>query len=82
MSGRVVNAYLDRLLTAAEHDPVLTEQFMRVVNLLDPPGGLLGPRVMRRVVAGNLYRRTEPAQVVPAQMNGVSPSVLPSNERP
>ena len=59
MSGRLINAYLNRLLTAAQHDPALTDKFLRVTNLLDPPGRLFGPGVVRRVVAGNVRRRTE-----------------------
>jgi 2-polyprenyl-6-methoxyphenol hydroxylase-like FAD-dependent oxidoreductase len=55
---QVINAYLGRLLSAAERDPVLVEQFARVSHLLDPPTKLLRPGVLRRVVAGNLSRRT------------------------
>jgi len=58
MSGRVLNTYLNWLLTAAEHDPVLTEQFLRVSGFLDPPAKLFGPAAMGRVVAGNVRRRT------------------------
>jgi 2-polyprenyl-6-methoxyphenol hydroxylase-like FAD-dependent oxidoreductase len=61
---RAVNAYVGRLLTAAERDPVVAEQFGRVNNFLDPPSKLLGPAMVRRVIAGNLRRhRVEPTAV-------------------
>jgi 2-polyprenyl-6-methoxyphenol hydroxylase-like FAD-dependent oxidoreductase len=57
LSLRVINAYLDRLLTATEQDPVLAERFLRVSAFIDPPTKLFHPAVLRRVVAGNLHRR-------------------------
>jgi len=62
---RVVNAYVGWLLTAAERDPVVAEQFARVNNFLDPPRKLLGPATVRRVVVGNLRRHRAEPVVVP-----------------
>lgn len=65
LATRAVNAYLDRLLNAAERDPVLAERFSRVTHLLDPPPKLLHPAVLRRVAAGNVRRRRTQAADVP-----------------
>lgn len=50
MSVRVTNAYLDRVLEAAETDPAVVQQFLRLITMLDPPSQLLHPSTMLRVV--------------------------------
>ena len=55
--ARVTNRYVDRVLTAAEHDPLLAERFFRVSALLDPPASLLHPRTVARVLTGGRRRQ-------------------------
>jgi 2-polyprenyl-6-methoxyphenol hydroxylase-like FAD-dependent oxidoreductase len=57
---RVINAYLNRVLTAAEHDQVVAEQFLRVASLQDPASRLFRPSIALRVLLGNLRRRPTP----------------------
>lgn len=49
---RFVNAYLDRLLAAAETDPVVATQFLRVTGFLDSPSRLFRPSIVARTLRG------------------------------
>jgi hypothetical protein len=50
MSVRLTNAYLDRVLAAAETDPAVVQQFLRLISMLDSPSHLLRPATMLRII--------------------------------
>ncbi|MDT5278166.1 MAG: hypothetical protein QOE52_5127 [Mycobacterium sp.] len=60
LSMRITNAYLDRVMTAAETDPVVTQQFLQVIGMIDSPTRLLRPSIMLRLARTNRHRHTEP----------------------
>ncbi|MEU9829800.1 NAD(P)/FAD-dependent oxidoreductase [Micromonospora chersina] len=47
---RAYNAYLGRVQYATTKDPVVTEAYMRVTGLIDPPRTLWKPRLMAKVL--------------------------------
>ncbi|HET9874467.1 MAG TPA: 2-polyprenyl-6-methoxyphenol hydroxylase-like oxidoreductase [Mycobacterium sp.] len=53
---RLANRYTGWLLAAAESDPVVTEAFFRVTNLVDSPVRLLHPKIVRRVASAKRHR--------------------------
>ena len=56
---RITNAYVERLLRVAEHDPVVAAAFGDVGDLLAPPQEIMRPRTLWRVLRGK--RRTPAA---------------------
>jgi 2-polyprenyl-6-methoxyphenol hydroxylase-like FAD-dependent oxidoreductase len=54
---RMLNAYVDRVLTAAEYDTAAAEQFFRVTSLIDPATRLLRPAIMWRATRANRHRQ-------------------------
>ena len=59
--ARIINAYVNRVLTAAERDPAVAERFLRVAALQEPVTRLFRLPTALRVVLGKLHRRPEPA---------------------
>ncbi|BBY17962.1 FAD-dependent oxidoreductase [Mycolicibacterium litorale] len=56
---RLTNAYTEYVLRAAEVDPLVTQDFLRVVGMVAPPGRLVHPAFMVRVARA--LRRRVPA---------------------
>jgi 2-polyprenyl-6-methoxyphenol hydroxylase-like FAD-dependent oxidoreductase len=54
LSVRLPNAYIDRVLSAAETDLYVAERFWKVLNLVERPSHLLRPSVMARVAIANI----------------------------
>lgn len=54
---RLLNAYFDRVLTAAEYDTAVVNQFFRVTSLIDPATRLLRPAMIWRAVRANSRRQ-------------------------
>ena len=52
---RILNWYLDKLQLAAHHDAVLSAAFLKVINMVAPPPSILNPRIVWRVLKGNLW---------------------------
>ena len=61
LPARLINAYVNQVLTAAERDRVVAEHFLRVASLQDPVARLFRLPTALRVLRGNLRRRPEPA---------------------
>lgn len=51
---RISNAYIERLLRAAEHDPIVAQAFGDVSDLLAPPQEVIRPGILWRVLRGNI----------------------------
>lgn len=47
---KVSNAFIDRILLAAESDPWVAQEFQRVTGMLEPPARLLRPAMLYRVL--------------------------------
>ena len=53
---RLMNTYVDRILTAAEYDISVFEQFIRVAWLVDSPARLMRPAVLVRAMTAKRRR--------------------------
>lgn len=63
LSTRLLNGYVDRVLTAAESDTAALNQFFKVTALIDPPTRLLRPAMVWRAASANYRRRQRDSQI-------------------
>ena len=77
VSVRIGNAYLERVLIAAENDPLLVQQFLRVMHLIDPVSRLFRPSMMLRVFRKSLHVNTSGALAIDP-LPKASPNMLSS----
>ncbi|ORA10463.1 FAD-dependent oxidoreductase [Mycobacterium arosiense] len=66
---RLLNGYIDRILTVTEYDAVAVDRFVRVIALIDPASRLLHPRMMWRAALADL-RRPRHGDERPARATG------------
>ncbi|APU15552.1 MULTISPECIES: FAD-dependent oxidoreductase [Actinoalloteichus] len=74
---KVVNAYMARLQYAASKDAGITDAFMRVAGLVDPPQALLRPKTVLRVLR-HAVRRPPPGESRSAAPQPESPRTSPA----
>jgi hypothetical protein len=73
---RLMTWTMSKALKTAENDIVLTERFMRVAHLVDPPTALQDPALIARVIVGSLRRRGSfSAPSIPASVREMSANV-------
>ena len=58
LRDRFMAAYVDRVQAAATRDSVVGRAFLRVTGLVDPPGALMRPGLLRRTLGVPLSART------------------------
>jgi 2-polyprenyl-6-methoxyphenol hydroxylase-like FAD-dependent oxidoreductase len=80
---RLTNAYMERLLRVAEHDPIVAAAFGDIGDLLAPPREIMRPGILWRVLRGNLRRAptTVPEPSGAAGSNGGPVTVYPTARR-
>ncbi len=65
LSTRLTNAFVDRVLTAAETDAAVAQLFLRLVGMLEEPRALMRPSFLFRVArAGRRRPDSTPAKVL------------------
>jgi 2-polyprenyl-6-methoxyphenol hydroxylase-like FAD-dependent oxidoreductase len=57
LAARAANRYLDQVVAAAEHDPVMAWRFFAVLGFEEPPSALFAPDTLRRVASDRRHHR-------------------------
>jgi hypothetical protein len=70
LATRLLNGYIDRVLTAAEYDATVFEQFAKVAWLVDSPTKLLRPSMIRRAAVAHRRKRNHAQDIDPAPLVG------------
>ena len=63
LATRLLNGYIDRILSAAEYDTTAFEQFVKVAWLVDSPSKLLRPSMIRRATVAHRRNRHRSQEV-------------------
>jgi hypothetical protein len=78
---RITNAFLERVLTACEVDPVVAGQFMRVTSMVDSPTRLLRPSILHRITRAGGLRQQEAHSVDEAVGGNLMPAGITTTRR-
>lgn len=62
----IINAYVTKVHRATHHDPLVQREFLKVMNLLQPPSSLFHPKVLIRVLRGG-QQQTQQAHLATAE---------------
>ena len=69
---RMSNAWAERILTTAEHDPYVAEVFGSVTDLLAPPTALMRPRFVWRVARSRAKENADKRRILAGDRNSLT----------
>jgi 2-polyprenyl-6-methoxyphenol hydroxylase-like FAD-dependent oxidoreductase len=81
ISMRITNAFLERVMTATEADPVVAGQFMRITAMVDSPARLLRPSILLRVMRTRRRRLTDVRSVDEGSSGNLMPAGTTTTRR-
>jgi 2-polyprenyl-6-methoxyphenol hydroxylase-like FAD-dependent oxidoreductase len=75
---RFLNWYIGKVHVAAHHDAQVSIAFLKVINMVAPPRTIMHPRIVWRVIKGNLWPGQQKAEASEEQVLRQPESVAPS----